>query len=562
MPGGEGAFAKLKAAAVPLSIAALAGAFAASEYARVVEGAAMKRDLAEARADASAALASAITPETIHAAEDSVYLVAAPSAYGTAFVIDRERGLLATAAHVVASLDGAGRDDQFTVVNRLSKEPLRIRGAQAHQGYLSLTKLLDDYQPIERSSRLASLRAAEIFDTAFDVGLIAVDPLTADGAPSLAPAFPIADTAALFALKSGDPVATVSYPEDAGGTDKSVASRADRGVIAALLEPVDYTESAATSEFTSVIAHRMTTKAGSSGAPVFNRTGEVIGVHMAGARSDGLAVRADAILELLDGVAGEAAAIERSTAHWETRLKRYASAKDAIPYALWRLQTGGAPARMETLNGVDFAEKRPYEATSEIVMLGAVQDEMVLVDPSEPEKKTSGDESRIVSEQQRAMFSFPFTARFAIGEQALKPGSKNVLYAFDYTAGATRGFCRIGFYYRRFGETRFRVAGPGKIASARLDPGFYQVLYFRPADGANADCAETNAFMAGVVSWPSDDPAPLTAPPATVAAAPASDRVFEALANSGKHAAFCLFSVGPGKWCPPEVKAELMLPAR
>ena len=82
-----------------------------SEVARFSQTTRLETQVEAATLNADAALRAIITPETLLTAEPSVYMVVNNNRhYGSAFVLDRERGVLVTAAHVAADLDFQNAD--------------------------------------------------------------------------------------------------------------------------------------------------------------------------------------------------------------------------------------------------------------------------------------------------------------------------------------------------------------------------------------------------------------------------------------------------------------------
>ncbi|HOP20566.1 MAG TPA: hypothetical protein PK585_10825, partial [Amphiplicatus sp.] len=137
-------------------VAALALALAASEIARLVQGDATKKELAAleesvavARSDAHAALSAVITPETAAKASASVYLIVVNGASrGTAFVIDRDKGVLAGAAHTADSLPLDDEKAQVYIINRETGVRLLVTGRRLHAGFGLFRKTVEAYQPV------------------------------------------------------------------------------------------------------------------------------------------------------------------------------------------------------------------------------------------------------------------------------------------------------------------------------------------------------------------------------------------------------------------------------
>ncbi|MBY0422932.1 MAG: hypothetical protein K2Q06_11560, partial [Parvularculaceae bacterium] len=91
---------------------------------------------AAARSEARAALAAIIAPDTLSRASASVYLVLVNGTpRGTAFVVDRDKGLLATAAHTAESLPLGRPGDSVVILNRATRTPIPVVGRKIHGGY-------------------------------------------------------------------------------------------------------------------------------------------------------------------------------------------------------------------------------------------------------------------------------------------------------------------------------------------------------------------------------------------------------------------------------------------
>ena len=96
----------------------------------------LEERLEAAESDADAALKAVISPQLLASTERSVYMVVNDERhYGSAFVIDREKGVLATAAHVANDLEFEKEEQNYFVVNRHSGKRLRIRAKKIHAGY-------------------------------------------------------------------------------------------------------------------------------------------------------------------------------------------------------------------------------------------------------------------------------------------------------------------------------------------------------------------------------------------------------------------------------------------
>jgi hypothetical protein len=89
-------------------------------------------------------------------------------------------------------------------------------------------------------------------------------------------------TQQLYNLAIGDPIYTVGFPGEANdlNTIQPIATYKD-GTISAL-RPFDPDRTPASSQTNVVIQHNFNTSGGTSGSPVFNNSGKVIGIHNSG----------------------------------------------------------------------------------------------------------------------------------------------------------------------------------------------------------------------------------------------------------------------------------------
>ncbi|MEZ6109431.1 MAG: hypothetical protein R3C99_00015, partial [Pirellulaceae bacterium] len=168
-----------------LAIAAVIAGFLFLETERYAEirrlkerTATLQDDVRAAGEKADAALAAIIAPETLAHATRSVYLIVVDgNSRGTAFVIDREHGVLAAAAHTADSLPLDDPDASVYLLNRASGAKIPVTSKRLHKGYGMFRALVEDHQPIRSNSSVYAPQAAPLRDLAFDAALITVDPI-------------------------------------------------------------------------------------------------------------------------------------------------------------------------------------------------------------------------------------------------------------------------------------------------------------------------------------------------------------------------------------------------
>lgn len=265
--------------------------------------------------------AAFISPATLQNTEKSVYLALLKGRpFGTAFVIDRERGLLATNSHIA---EWAGKAGTLSVKG-MDGEELKVTAVRMHDGYKTFPRHVSVYQPTKTTPGVAGGRAIKVpglFDMVdgYDVALLQV---SQEDAEKLAPDLPLATREELLALRTGDGIASVGYPLDLSSTavieTQSLTPKAIVGRISALSSFVGVRTNNDTNDTISqLIIHPLHTQPGTSGSPMINDKGHVIAVNSgasARAARDGSIVeagdrhgqRADMLLDLLEGSDAEA----------------------------------------------------------------------------------------------------------------------------------------------------------------------------------------------------------------------------------------------------------------
>lgn len=503
-----------------------------SEVARFRQTTRLETQVETATLNADAALRAIITPETLSTAEPSVYMVVNNNRhYGSAFVLDRERGVLVTAAHVAADLDFQNADAHYSIINRHSKRPLRLRAKEIHAGFKIFRRIIEDYQPIDPDSRVYSPRQMRVIDIANDAALLFVDPIDPEtGENLLGPDLPLASEDTLKALAPGDPIAVIGYPIDtitSNIQEDSAAARVERGVVSAMLSPIDLVENSGDARTQNLIVHRMAAAPGNSGGPILNRDGEIIGISSHGhdsvhSNGDSLAQRADVIYDLITPFR-EQDELERVYApDWRRRLATWPQAKEILPYAFYRRYAeidGERAPRDMTVGELEIVDRPPFEARTYSPDFPTRQDQFVLYadDLEAPEgEEEDEDNERQTPAAEKPVFVIEETGEYASYTLRLDKERHHAVFAFDYSmAWTSAGHCPLNLYFRREGNSVLRstrsLRMPSVLIEATSDEEYsdsYNIIVRR------AQCdAQSQEYLFGIVSWtPEEEPdAPVVA---------------------------------------------------
>lgn len=456
-----------------------------------------------ARTEARAALAAIIAPETLADASSSVYLIIVDGVpRGTAFVLDRDKGLLATAAHTADSLPLDAKDKSVVILNRATRAPIPVIGRKIHGGYGAFRRVVEAYQPIRKSSSIYDPQAAPVRDLAFDAALIRVDPLDpATKQNRLGPNLPLADETDLVELGPGSPIAVIGYPYDtldSGITPEAAISRAERGVVSAMIAPLDSAAEIENPIVANLIIHRLSTAGGSSGSPLLNANGEVVGLHTHGVESassngDGAAQRADVLYDLLSDQREESRLKEIFIPAWSQTLTHWARADAVLPWSFYREYEFPGATPEPQVGSIDYAAKPPFRLSIAQNAFGAAASEF----------RVDAADVAIAAGDPAGSFRIAEKGQYAAEWVKVDRARNSVLFAYDYSMRQRNAACKITSYMRKKGGERLVVARNRasfeQYLPATADGGVeeYQVVYRR-----DADCDPASpSFFSGAISW-------------------------------------------------------------
>lgn len=509
-------------------------------------------DIEDAANTAKAALSAVIPPDVIEALQPSVYLIVVNgAAKATAFVVDRENGVLATAAHSADGLPLDDPDSSVYIINRNTGKKLPVTGRRLHRGFGAFRQIVESYQPIRKDSSIYTPRVTRVRDLAFDAGWIIVEPTDPDtGENLLGPDLVVASDETLFALKPGAPIAIIGYPYDTlddGFAPDAAIPRAERGVIAAMTPPLDFAALPQNPVTANLIIHRLSTAGGNSGSPIINANGDVIGIHSHGIESrssnaDGAAQRADIIHDLKDADREQRRLETIFKPAWRNALANWARADEALAWSFYYEYARPNIKPPPTVGAIDYQAAPPFN--HRVVPLSYSKESSsrrVDYRPS-PSKMNVEDQA-----DDQTYFLIEEKGQYAEITFAADRNKETVLYAFDYSLFAGNGICPIKTFWRKQDEDRLTINNSRASFELYLpatDEGSqtYQLIFQR-----NAQCDPiSDEFFAGMISWentPQPSLAALSEPNTLLGASEAMDVGsvrFKKLFNSTKSRVDCI----------------------
>lgn len=234
---------------------------------------------------------SIVAPEVVQRVAASTYKVVTKSdvsdaGYATAFVVDHERGLLATNIHVARDFN----NKKSLEVHGIDGSVLHVEAVMLHKGFDAFSDHVWAYQPVvtyklkDPQGKVFDLPMPMGTRMAYDVALMKV---REEDIPLLAPALPVASEETLYDMKEGDPIALVGYPGVLSlttVTDRvSVTPKTSVGRVSSMVSFVgSRVNEEVDREGRQLMIHHLLSGPGASGSPIVNAAGEVVAVNQGG----------------------------------------------------------------------------------------------------------------------------------------------------------------------------------------------------------------------------------------------------------------------------------------
>ena len=269
----------------------------------------------------------------VRAATPSVYCVVERDGdtarhVGTAWVLDRDAGLVATNSHVAEEWK---KDRTFLRSQGQQSEDVPIASADLHPGYGRFGDLCRKYAD--------ALHLGGGTVVACDVALLRVAP---EHCSRLAPSLPVIGPADLATITSGRPCASVGFPAE--GLAFNVDRPQSRSHIGHVIATSDFFMGPAEAGTAQLVHTDLPVTGGASGSPVLDERGRVLGIINAGSFTLGMegrripiagttyAQRIDLLQEVVAGDSGAQVAREQT---WKTAfLAMAANARKSLEQVL------------------------------------------------------------------------------------------------------------------------------------------------------------------------------------------------------------------------------------
>lgn len=294
--------------------------------------------------DQKAQGATQVSAEVLQKARDSVYMViiedaSGDSGAGTAWVVDKENGILATNSHVAEITEELGAGQSLVVRSPVAPYTTHVvQRVVVHPGYHRFDDVVGAFGPVVKAADKQILDAGLI--GAYDVALLYVDQ-----ADKLAPALPIASDDELRKLDAGYAVGYVGYPMEGMALTANAKQPTPQSKLGNVTVVTDYFNVRRNAEVNQLIQHDLGATGGASGSPIINAKGEVVAVLSAvnfyfldgqvripSGVGINFGQRADLVRELLENTAQEK--LPAYEASWKEALGAFTDFRSVLPEML------------------------------------------------------------------------------------------------------------------------------------------------------------------------------------------------------------------------------------